>query len=434
MDIHFDKLIKDINDIHVKLYENNNLYSIQLTELLKLQQSLDRLNNQIKTRIGREYTPNLSNSSNSNNSNNSNSFRGFICYICKAKIYDKKYQHEVYECMCQLCGSINFAKRDVIKDLTGKTAIVTGGRVKIGFETAIRLLKNNCKVIVTSRFVDDCLERYQKDPDYHKFKDNLLIYQLNMFNSKNIMRFIEYVYSKFDHLDYLINNAAQTIRRPEQFYQHVIEKYDQSNELIDSDKRIVHRDEDELKYISFTTPQLMLGYDKSEINKLFPENEVDIYGQQIDLREKNSWVLELDDINVEELAEVYIVNAIAPFILCSKFKQLMTKTGNKFSWIINVTSMEGIFNWDFKPTRHPHTNMAKSALNMMTRTSGSYMIKSNIVMVSVDTGWNNSQHPNSYDVKTPVDCVDGAARILDPIYRELKKFGVFYKDYKISDW
>ncbi len=427
MNIDFDKVVKEINNTHNQLYEKNNLYSVPLSDLLKLQQALDRLNNHIKTRIGREVPSN--HKTNNFNDNNRPTFKGFICYVCKARIYDKQYLHEFYDSMCQLCGSINFAKRDVVKNLMGKTAVVTGGRVKIGFETAVRLLRNNCKVIVTSRFVDDCLERYQKEPDYDKFKDNLLIYQLNMFNSGNIIKFIEYVYSKFDHLDYLINNAAQTIRRPQQFYQHVIDKYGEHD-----DKCITYRDESELKYISYTTPQLMLGYDKTEINKLFPENKLDIYGQQLDLRNKNTWILELDDINIEELVEVYIVNAIAPFILCSKFKQLMTKTENNFSWIINVTSMEGIFNWEFKPTRHPHTNMAKAALNMMTRTSGSYLIKSNIIMVSVDTGWNNSQHPNSYEVSTPVDCVDGAARILDPIYRELKQFGIFYKDYRISDW
>ena len=180
--------------------------------------------------------------------------------------------------------------------------------------------------------------------------------------------------------------------------------------------------------------QLLLGYDKTEIDQIFPKGQLDKFGQQKDLRDNNSWMLELDEVNPQELAEVYIINSIGPYILNTQLKPLMERGKGEYSWIVNVTSMEGVFNWSHKPTRHPHTNMAKAALNMMTRTCGSYYMKSNIVMVCVDTGWNNPQQPNSYDFETPVDCADGAARILDPIYRKLKTPGVFYKDYQISQW
>ena len=96
--------------------------------------------------------------------------------------------------------------------------------------------------------------------------------------------------------------------------------------------------------------------------------------------------------------------------------------------------MEGCFSRKTKSTSHPHTNMAKASLNMMSRTCGRDYIQDNIVMVSVDIGWNTIEQPKSYDLKSPIDCVDGAARILDPIFRGLVIPGVFYKDFRQTNW
>jgi 3-oxoacyl-ACP reductase-like protein len=159
------------------------------------------------------------------------------CYICKTKIWDDDMRHPECTDMCILCGNINYSKRDFKKDLSGKIAIVTGGRVKIGFETALRLLRNGCMVVVTSRFIDDCLERYQKNLDFDSFKDRLFIYQLNMLSNNSIKTFVKYIFDNFPKLDYLINNAAQTIKRPKQFYQHVIDKIG----TYDDSRLIVHR-------------------------------------------------------------------------------------------------------------------------------------------------------------------------------------------------
>jgi NAD(P)-dependent dehydrogenase (short-subunit alcohol dehydrogenase family) len=355
------------------------------------------------------------------------------CYMCKVKLWKDDMRHNTYYDMCQLCGNINYNKRDLKKDLTGKVAIITGGRIKIGFETAIRLLRNGCTVIVTSRFIDDCLERYEKDKDFEKFKDRLFIYQLNMLDGNNITKFVKYIFKNFTKIDYLINNAAQTIKRPKEFFNHLLDKMDIDTDDKQNQKLIVHRDNSEIKLLDIHN-ELLIGYDRNDIAEIFPKGERDIFGQQIDLRTNNSWMLEADEVNLRELAEVYIINSIAPYILSTKLKPIMTKTNKEYSWIINVTSMEGVFNWDYKPSRHPHTNMAKAALNMLTRTCGQYYIKSNIVMVCVDTGWNNPQQPNSYDFQTPVDCSDGAARILDPIYRELKQYGILYKDFEQHAW
>lgn len=364
----------------------------------------------------------------------SNKIKNPCCYVCKVKLWKDDMRHNIHTDMCWLCGNINHSKRDFVKNLSNKVAIVTGGRVKIGFETAIRLLRNGCTVVVTSRFVDDCLERYAKDPDYEKFKHRLFIYQLNMLDGNSINTFVKYIFTTFSHVDYLINNAAQTIKRPKEFFQHLLDKIDDTNRD-EKQKLIVHRDESELRLLDQHN-DLLIGYDKNEISEIFPQGELDMFGQQIDLRMNNSWMLEAEEVNLRELAEVYIINSIAPYILSTKLKPVMANSEDSrdYSWIINVTSMEGVFNWDFKPSRHPHTNMAKAALNMFTRTCGQHFIKVNIVMVCVDTGWNNPQQPNSYDFQTPVDCADGAARILDPIYRELKQCGVLYKDFEPHAW
>lgn len=381
-----------------------------------------------------------------------------FCYECKSKIRSDKFRHGIHRSMCILCGNINMFKRDYKSNQTGKVAIVTGGRIKIGFETALSLLKNGATVIVTTRFVDDCFERFTKDDNFETFKNRLEIYQLNMMIESNINQFVKYIKERYDRIDYLINNAAQTIRRPKEFYKHVIDKYDTFS--LDNAPQIVNRNSQEIDYllqadaninlylenVDITVPRIMdvtEGNIKTEIipevTKYFPPGQLDQFGQQIDLRQINSWMLELDLVSRKEFIEILIVNVVGPFILCQEFKDLMgfsnsDKLENEYSWIINVTSMEGIFNWKFKPTRHPQTNIAKAALNMMTRTCGGHYIESGIVMVGVETGWNNSQQPDSYERITPLDCKDGSARILDPIYRRLKQHSVIYKDYKIFDY
>ena len=382
------------------------------------------------------------------------------CYECKTRIRSEQHRHITYNHMCMLCGNINMFKRDAKSAETGKIAVVTGARIKIGFETAVSLLRNGATVIATSRFVDDALTRYSEIPEYEEFKDRLFLYQLNMLNESNIKEFVAYVKETFGRVDYLINNAAQTIRRPREFYRIEVEKYD----TIES-PQIVHRNPQEIQMLlmSDTGRDLCLedgtqngkqedddtdneaGNEQAiitlqqKLDKIFPPDKRDEFGQQIDLRTVNTWMLDLPDIDIKEVVEVFIINAIAPFILCQQFAGVMgyrteKKSTKDMSWIINVTSMEGVFNWKSKPSRHVHTNMAKAALNMMTRTCGQQYIDLGIVMCAVDTGWNNPQQPQSYDRATPIDCKDGSTRILDPIYRRLKRHSIVYKDFKIIEF
>jgi NAD(P)-dependent dehydrogenase (short-subunit alcohol dehydrogenase family) len=196
---------------------------------------------------------------------------------------------------------------------------------------------------------------------------------------------------------------------------------------------------------------------------LFPEGMTDVHGQQIDLRTKNSWLLSLPEVSSPELAEVMAVNTIAPFIFNGRLKPMFLRAiemqqqqlrpnerGVKgAAYVINVSAMEGKF-YRHKSPHHPHTNMAKAALNMLTRTSAEDYAKKRIYMNSVDTGWINDENPihaaaktaKTNNFQTPLDEVDAAMRILDPIFlgeqgTETERrwpFGKFFKDYRETDW
>jgi NAD(P)-dependent dehydrogenase (short-subunit alcohol dehydrogenase family) len=167
-------------------------------------------------------------------------------------------------------------------------------------------------------------------------------------------------------------------------------------------------------------------------------------GQQVDLRPFNSWVMKDDEVSIVEMLEVHVINAIAPFAINSRLKRLMRNFPEAGKYIVNVSSKEGQFNSD-KPWRHPHTNMAKASLNMMTRTCASEYAKHKIFMNAVDPGWISFQHPypqvlamQQRGVQPPFDAVDAAARICDPIYLGVNEgryfYGKLFKDYVESQW
>jgi NAD(P)-dependent dehydrogenase (short-subunit alcohol dehydrogenase family) len=178
----------------------------------------------------------------------------------------------------------------------------------------------------------------------------------------------------------------------------------------------------------------------------FPPGRYDADGQQLDLRRINSWRMKADEVGTPELIEVHLVNAIAPFILCSRLKALMARSPGQDQHIVNVSAMEGVFARHTKSDRHPHTNMAKASLNMLTRTSAKDYQASGIHMNSVDTGWVTDEDPHhhavrkqaDYDFAPPLDAIDGAARVLDPIFvgynTGAHASGLLFKDYTPIDW
>ena len=397
------------------------------------------------------------------------------CYICKAEFTKL---HFFYDTMCKECGDFNYHKRFQITDLTGQVALITGSRLKIGYHAVLMLLRSNATVIATTRFPVDSAMRFAKEKDYPEWKDRLHIHGLDLRHTPSVEIFASFVEHKFDRLDIIINNAAQTVRRPPGFYAHLME-----NELLNfhdlsQEAQLLLKNHNDFKTelnqithgedistekalpvtwhgsgpgigirASAELSQIPYSYDNSLVAaEVFPEGQLDADLQQVDLRKTNSWRMRLGEVPTPELLEVQLVNAIAPFVLINRLIGLMRKdfTGKKH--IVNVTAMEGKFYRFKKEDRHPHTNMAKAALNMMTHTSASDFAKDGIFMNAVDTGWVTDEDPaeiSSYkqavhDFQPPLDIVDGAARICDPFIDGINSgkhwCGQFLKDYKPIDW
>jgi NAD(P)-dependent dehydrogenase (short-subunit alcohol dehydrogenase family) len=346
------------------------------------------------------------------------------CYVCKQPY---TLPHRYYDSMCRACGDFNYAKRAQSADLSGQYALVTGARVKIGFQAALKLLRAGAQVIVTTRFPVDAAERYALEADYPQFKERLQIYGLDLRHTPSVERFTRLLLERLPRLDHLLNNACQTVRRPEAFFAHLLHK--ESTPV-------------------FPLPEGLGGLPglvHSPSQELFPAHRYDEDLQQIDLRDMNSWRLRLHEVATSELLEVHLVNAIAPYILNARLKALMLKTPGSHKHIVNVSAVEGQFYRTTKTERHPHTNMAKAALNMMTRTSAPDYYRDGIHMNAVDTGWVTDEDPAVHAARKaeagfapPLDIIDGAARIVDPIFTGSSTgahvWGQFLKDYKPAPW
>lgn len=343
------------------------------------------------------------------------------CYICK-KSYSEI--HPFYHLLCGECAAFNFLKRHQTVNLHGRRALLTGGRKKIGFEIGLKLLRAGAEVVVTTRFPNNAWLAYRKQKDAPAWQDRLHIFGLDLRNIRAIEHFTDRLYEEFDALDFIINNAAQTIRRPLAFYQHLLNR-EEHNFLLESREQI-----------------------KSWLldSEHFPIGQLDKDFQQLDLRPHNSWVTKLEEVSTLEWLEVQLVNSMAPFLLNSRLKKLLERSTFERKFIVNVSAVEGQFNRYYKSPNHPHTNMAKAALNMMTRTSASDYAKRGIYMTSVDTGWITDENPHPKKVQLresgfvpPLDLIDGAARVLAPIFEGLSQAdtpmsGVFLKDYKPTAW
>ncbi len=405
------------------------------------------------------------------------------CYVCK-DLFDEL--HSFYDTMCAPCGDFNYEKRFQTARLDGRVALITGARVKIGFHAALMMLRAGARVIVTTRFPHDAARRFAREPDFEAWGDRIAVHGLDLRHAPSVEVFTRYLDSSLDRLDILINNAAQTVRRPPGFYQHmlayegaksaelparerhILRSHEACRDLLErADGRILPRATPGAMpagaLTAFDSPhsqvpglglrasaalsQIPYSFDDASLGReVFPDGALDADLQQVDLRRENSWRLALADVPTPEMIEVQLVNAVAPFILCSKLKPLMMRQPAADKHVVNVSAMEGQFSRRTKTTKHPHTNMAKAALNMMTLTSAPDYVRDGIHMNAVDTGWVTDEDPAEIvvrkqaeiDFHPPLDIVDGAARICDPFFNGLLTgehvWGQFLKDYVSVEW
>ena len=368
------------------------------------------------------------------------------CYVCKAHF---SQLHHFYDQLCPTCAAFNYAKRSESADLRGRVALLTGGRVKIGYQAGIKLLRSGAQLIVTTRFPRDAAMRYAREADFDDWADRLEIFGLDLRYTPSVEAFCHHVNQTLGRLDFIINNACQTVRRPPDFYRHMMDGETASLAQMPGEVRALVGEYEELPDLAGAaalSQRALLPGEARPQHALFPEGRLDQDLQQVDLRDRNSWRLMLAEVPTVELLETQLVNAVAPFVLNGRLKALMLRTPERDKHVVNVSAVEGQFYRRFKTTRHPHTNMAKAALNMMTRTAATDYHGDGIHMNSADTGWVTDEDPLSissrkieeHGFSPPLDIVDGAARIVDPIIDGFRtgdhKFGLFLKDYVAIPW
>ncbi|MET9730982.1 SDR family NAD(P)-dependent oxidoreductase [Streptomyces sp. NPDC006458] len=380
------------------------------------------------------------------------------CYTCKSRYVEVDY---FYHQLCPDCARVNRAKRDAGADLTGKRALLTGGRAKIGMYIALRLLRDGAHTTITTRFPKDAIRRFKAMDDSADWIHRLEVVGIDLRDPAQAVALADQV-AEQGPLDILINNATQTVRRLPSAYAALVEG--ESAPLPAGELPAHHvigafnsGAVDGLTALPVgvsgidaqRVADLALVAGNASIERHLDGTAIDAGGLVPDIVDSNTWVQSIDQISPVELLETQLCNYTAPFILISALRPAMAeaarKAASKRAYVVNVSAMEGVFNRGYKGAGHPNTNAAKAAMNMVTRTSAEEMFTSDgILMTSVDTGWITDERPHYEKLRlaeagfhAPLDLVDGAARVYDPIVRGESGddvYGVFLKDYAPGKW
>jgi NAD(P)-dependent dehydrogenase (short-subunit alcohol dehydrogenase family) len=348
------------------------------------------------------------------------------CYQCKARYTEV---NAFYHQLCPSCAAMNWQRREARTDLSGRRALLTGGRAKIGMYIALRLLRDGAHATITTRFPRDAARRFAAMPDSHKWLHRLDIVGIDLRQPGQVVALADAV-AAAGPLDILINNAAQTVRRSSDAYSLLVAG--------------------EAQELASGVSVLELGaahdlHAGTTLALTARSSAIDAGGLIPDVVAHNSWTQRVQEIDPVEMLEVQLCNTTAPFILISRLRASLAASPARRTYVVNVSAMEGSFGRGYKGPGHPHTNMAKAALNMLTRTSAQEMLQTHgILMTSVDTGWITDERPHTTRQRlaeegfhAPLDLADGAARVYDPIVRgEAGEdlHGVFLKDYAPTSW
>ncbi|MGJ0121223.1 SDR family NAD(P)-dependent oxidoreductase [Williamsia sp. MIQD14] len=374
------------------------------------------------------------------------------CYICKTEYTEVNAFHHQ---LCPDCAADNRARRNQRTDLTGRRALLTGGRAKIGMYIALMLLRDGAELTITTRFPRDAARRFARQDDADEWLHRLTIVGIDLRDPAQVVALADSVADR-GHLDILVNNAAQTVRRSPGSY-----------------RSLVDAEATPLRGAAAAIPALTMG-DSSELHpnalaggsssdaaaeslaalamtagsaspaRIADGTAVDAGGLLPDLVSSNSWVASVDHVDPLELLEVQLCNSVAPFILLSRLTPALRASPARRKYVVNVSAMEGIFSRGYKGPGHPHTNMAKAALNMLTRTSAGELFDDGILVTAVDTGWITDERPHESKMRladegfrAPLDLVDGAARVYHPIVdgeNGIDLYGCFLKDFERYPW
>lgn len=386
------------------------------------------------------------------------------CYICK------KHYTQVdafYHQLCPDCAAFSHAKRDARTDLTGRRALLTGGRAKIGMHIALRLLRDGAHTTITTRFPRDAVRRFSSLPDSPEWLHRLRVVGIDLRDPAQVLGLAQSV-AEAGPLDILINNAAQTVRRSPGAYAPLAEAeleplpdgplpelltFGHTNDAhpqalaasVASHPLLASAAGERGSMTAEKLAELAMTAGSSSLERMAAGTAIDAGGLVPDEHHINSWTQHVQQVEPLEMLEVQLANTTAPFLLISQLRPSMALSNARRKYVVNVSAMEGQFGRRYKGPGHPHTNMAKAALNMLTRTSSGEMLETDgILMTAVDTGWITDERPHHTKVRlaeegfhAPLDLVDGAARVYDPIVRgEAGEdiHGVFLKDYDVAAW
>ena len=318
--------------------------------------------------------------------------RSRACYTCK-----NRYQvvDAFYHQLCPPCAALNRSKRDARTDLTGRRALLTGGRAKIGMYIALRLLRDGAHTTITTRFPNDAVRRFTAMPDSADWLHRLRVVGIDLRDPAQVMGLADTVAAE-GSLDILVNNAAQTVRRPPGSYAALVEAEQAGPGAIAELVEILTFDHVRgerpaaitggLQRTPAALTELALTAGSASPARIAAGTAIDAGGLLPDTAPVNSWTQHVQEIDALELLEVQLCNQTAPFLLVSRLRPALAASTARRKYVVNVSAMEGQFTRAYKGPGHPHTNMAKAALNMLTRTSAGEMLETDgILMTAVDT-------------------------------------------------
>ncbi|MCJ1323320.1 hypothetical protein MMC15_008676 [Xylographa vitiligo] len=357
------------------------------------------------------------------------------CYIC---MFQLREPHRFYPALCRPCGDFNIAESSLSLpknlNLKGKTALITGGRVNLGFTTALRMLRCGANVMVSTRYPRDAETRFSAESDSDSW-------------GKKQVKEWSTCFEIPERLDILVNNAAQTLTDSVPTEVKAI-KREKTLELTSPSRFLIEKDAGYLPLVrggmEDNHPNMRMAYRIADTS-----NPVAAISGSLDavvLAEEpyapSSWVQSMSEIPYEDVISAHSVNFFVPLILCRELLPLMGKfkhdtispaspntpssTASSPAWtkpegyIINVSSREGIFentpDAGMKNGKHVHTNTSKAALNMITETEA-YVCwqKHRVAMNTVDPGYMSAAPEMAGPGVCPIGWEDGAGRVLWPV-------------------